>query len=279
VSTETHGTVDRRERDTGTLQDVLRFEAERRVRVTAVIVVLLSVLGSFYIWLGPQIVTGTGMEEILDSLPPAMNVLFGFESLTSLEGLLASEYYTFGYIVGLGAYVAYSAAGSVAGDVQHDRMDTVLSAPISRTSVLLGKYLALLVPILAANVVVPIALYVASVLVGDPIAAEPLVVVHVLAIPYLLCWSAVGLLIGAVVHRGRTAGRIAMALVFAAWILESFLTTTDYSWLGGVSPTRYFDPPDVFVNGIYDLVGAVILLAAAVVLLGIARAWFQRHDV
>jgi ABC-2 type transport system permease protein len=279
VSTETHGTVDRRERDTGTLQDVLRFEAERRVRVTGVIVVLLSVLGAFYIWLGPQIVTGTGMEEILDSLPPAMNVLFGFESLTSLEGLLASEYYTFGYIVGLGAYVAYSAAGSVAGDVQHDRMDTVLSAPISRTSVLLGKYLALLVPILAANVVVPIALSVASVLVGDPIAAEPLVVVHVLAVPYLLCWSAVGLLIGAVVHRGRTAGRIAMALVFAAWILESFLTTTDYSWLGGVSPTRYFDPPDVFVNGIYDLVGAVILLAAAVVLLGIARAWFQRHDV
>ena len=279
MSTETHGTADRRKRDAGTLQDVLRFEAERRVRVTGVIAVLLSVLGAFYIWLGPQIVTGTGMQEMLDSLPPAMNVLFGFESLTSLEGLLASEYYTFGYIVGLGAYVAYSAAGSVAGDVQHDRMDTVLSAPISRTSVLLGKYLALLVPILAANVVVPIALYVASVLVGDPIAAEPLVVVHVLAIPYLLCWSAVGLLIGAVVHRGRTAGRIAMGLVFAAWILESFLTTTDYSWLGGVSPTRYFDPPDVFVNATYDLVGGVILLAGAVVLLGTARAWFQRHDV
>lgn len=279
MSTETHGTVDRRQRDTGTLQDVLRFEAERRVRVTGVIAVLLSLLGAFYIWLGPQIVTGTGMEEILDSLPPAMNVLFGFESLTSLEGLLASEFYTFGYIVGLGAYVAYSAAGSVAGDVQHDRMDTVLSAPISRTSVLFGKYLALLVPILAANVVVPIALYVASVLVGDPIAAEPLAVVHVLAIPYLLCWSAVGLLIGAVVHRGRTAGRIAMGLVFAAWILGSFLTTTDYSWLGGVSPTRYFSPPDVFVNGTYDLVGAVILLGATVVLLGIARAWFQRHDV
>lgn len=272
-------TRDHRNRQTRGLRTVLRFEAERRVRVTTVIVVLLSVLGIFYVWVGPQMVMGTGFEDLIETMPPAVNALFGFESLASVEGLLASEYYTFGYIVGLGAYVAYSTAGSVAGDVEHARMDTVLSAPISRTSVLFGKFLALLLPIVAANVVVPIALYGSSVLLGTTLAAEPLAVVHALAIPYLLCWSAVGLLVGTVVHRGRTAGRIAMGLVFAAWILESFLAATDYSWVGGVSPTRFFDPPGVLVHGTYDLTGAAILLGVTAVVLGLAGVWFQRHDV
>lgn len=274
-----YDTAGRRDRQTGRLRDVLRFETERRVRVTTVIVVLLSLLGAFYVWVGPQMVMGTGFEDLIESMPPAVNVLFGFESLASIEGLLASEYYTFGFIVGMGAYVAYSAAGSVAGDVEHDRMDTVLSAPVSRTSVLFGKFLALLLPIVATNVVVPVALYGTAVLLGESFAAEPLVVVHALAIPYLLCWSAAGLLVGTVVHRGRTAGRIAMGLVFAAWILESFLTTTDYSWVGGVSPTRFFDPPAVLVHETYDFVGAAVLLGVTAVLLGLARAWFQRHDV
>jgi len=261
------------------LWDVARYEGRNRVPVTAVLGVLFSLFGAFYVWLGPELVAGDQMQELLDQLPPAMVELFGFESLESLGGLLASEFYTFGWIVGLGGYVAYSAAGTVAGDLRDERMDLLVAGPVARRSVLLGKYLALFVPILAVNVVVPTVLYAASVAVGDPLSLTDLAVLHALSVPYLLLWAAVGLLLGVAVRGGRTAGRLALGLVFAGWIVEAVLSTTDYAWVGAVSPTRYFDPPAILVDGTYDVVGAVLLLAVAAALVGGSLVWFEHSDL
>lgn len=258
---------------------VARFEGERRLRITTVIAALFSVFGAFYIWVGPQVVAGDVVQEMLDALPAVLNELFGFESLESLEGLLASEYYTLGWIVGLGGYLAYTAAGRVAGDFRGGRMDTLLAAPVARRSVLLGTYLSLLVPIAVLNVVVPLALFGGSVLVGDPLPLVDLVIVHVFSVPYLLCWGSVGILVGVVVRRGRMAGRVALGLVFLAWLFESVITTTDYAWVGAISPTRYFDPPAVLVRGSYDVLGAGMLVLATVTILGFAVRWFSRHDL
>lgn len=41
----------------------------------------------------------------------------------------------------------------------------------------------------------------------------------------------------------------------------------------------YLDPNAVLIRGEYDLLGGLILLVAAVALVGVALAWFQRKDV
>lgn len=258
---------------------VARFEGRNRVRVTIILSVLFAAFGLFYLWIGPEFVAGEPVQEMLDSLPEILNELFGFESLASLEGLLASEFYTLGWIVGFAAYIAYTAAGTVAGDLQGGRMDGLLASPISRWSVLLGKYLALLVPILVLNAVVPATLYAGSVAVGSPIAIVDLGMFHLLSIPYLLFWGATGLLLGVTVRGGRRAGRVALGLVFLAWLFESVISTTDIAWVGGLSPTRYLDPPGVLVSGIYDVAGGVFLLVLAVGFLGLSHRWFRRSDL
>lgn len=258
---------------------VARFEGRNRVRISLVLVVLFSLFGGLYVWIAPEFVAGEAMQQLIDSMPPIMIELFGFESLESVEGLLASEYYTFGWIVGLAGYLAYSVAGSVAGDVETARMDTLLAAPVSRRSVLLGKYIALLVPVVFANVAVPAILYFESILVGSPLAIADLAVLHALSIPYLLAWAAVGLLLGTVLTRGRTAGRVALGLVFAGWLFESVIGTTDFAWLGALTPMRYFDPPAVLVHGTVDVAGAGILLLAAAVMVGTGLVVFERRDI
>jgi ABC-2 type transport system permease protein len=257
---------------------VATFEARDRLRMTGLITILLSLLGAMYVWLGPQLVAGDPIQEMLDAMPPLLNELMGFESLQSIAGLLASEYYTLGWIVGLGGYVAYSAAARVAGDLETARMDTMLAAPVSRRSVLLGTYLALLVPILVINVLVPIVLYLGSVVVGEPLSILDLAVLHALSVPYLLVWGAVGLLLGVLVRGGRRAGRLALGLVFLAWLFESIVGVSDFAWVGGVSPVRYFDPPAVLVEGTYDVLGAVSLFAVTVALLAVALRVFDHRD-
>lgn len=266
----------------GFLRDTLtvtRYEGRRRLRMTAVLAVLYVVLGWLYIWVGPELVAGEGIQDMIDAMPPVLRDLLGFESLSSLAGLLASEYYTLGWIVGLAGYVAYSAAGRVAGSLVSNRMDSLLAGPVARSSVLGGTYLALLVPILVLNAVVPAALYIGSVVVGSPLPIVDLVVVHLLSIPYLLLWAAIGVALGVTLRGGRRAGRVALGLVFAAWFIESVLGSTDYAAYGAVFPNRYFDPPAVLVNGSYDFLGAGVLLAATFVVLGLAQVWFGQADL
>lgn len=258
---------------------VTRFEGRERLRVSLVIAALLSAYGVLFVWVGPEMVGGEELQALLDAMPPVLVELLGFESLASLSGLLAGEYYTFGWLVGLAGYVAYTAAGSVAGDLEADRMDTVLAAPISRGRVLLGNYLALLVPIVVVNAVVAPVLYVAATVVGESLPLGRLLALHALSVPYLLCWGAVGLLLGVVTGRSRTAGRIALALVFASWLFESILDVTDYAWAGAITPTRYLDPSAVLVDGQFDLLGAAALLLAAAVIVDLARRLFARRDL
>ncbi|WP_217920475.1 ABC transporter permease subunit [Halolamina sp. CBA1230] len=258
---------------------VAAFEGRERLRMGAVIAALLAAYGALFVWVGPDLVAGEELQGLLDAMPPVMVELLGFESLASLSGLLAGEYYTFGWLVGLAGYVAYTAAGSVAGDLESDRMDTVLAAPVPRGSVLLGNFLALLVPILIVNAVVPPVLYVAAAAVGESLPLDHLLALHALSVPYLLCWGAVGLLLGVVIGRSRVAGRIALALVFASWLFESVLDVTDYAEVAAITPTRYLDPSAVLLEGEYDLLGTAVLVAATAILVTASRAAFARRDL
>ncbi|MFC5970953.1 ABC transporter permease subunit [Halomarina salina] len=270
--------ADRRERHTASARDVFRFEAERRLRVTAVVAAVLGLYAAMFVWIGPQLTGGEELQAFVEQLPPAMTALFGLEHIGSFEGILG-EFYSIAWLVGLSGYVAYSAAGSVAGALRDDRMDTLLAAPISRTSVLLGKYAALLVPIVVLNVVVPVVLYVGSVVVDDPLSFVDLVTLHVLSIPFLLCWAAVGLFLGVLVRGGRRAGRLALGLVFAGWLVESVVVGSDFEWLGNASPMRYFEPTEILVDGSVDLLGTALLLAVAAVVLVASRTAFERSDL
>lgn len=278
MSTETAERDGRRERPQSALLEVAEFEGRNRLWVTGVITVLFVLFGALYIWVGPQMIEA-GFSELVEAMPAVVTELFGFESLESLEGLLASEFYTLGWIVGFGGYLAYTAAGTVAGDLRDDRMDTLLSGPVARRSVLLGKFVAVLVPIVVLNVVVPVALLAMALVSGQHLVVADLVLLHLLSIPYLLFWAAVGLFLGVVVRRGRVAGRLALGVVFFAWMFESVVSTTDYAWLGGLSPVRYFDPPAVLVEGTADVAGAGLLLVAALVFVGLSLFRFQRRDL
>jgi ABC-2 type transport system permease protein len=258
---------------------VARYEAERQVVPALAAAVALSLFGSLYVWVGPQVTAGVDIEAMTEALPPAMRALFGLESLGSLAGLLASEFYTLGWIVGLAAYVAYVAAGRIAGGIETDRLDATLAAPTPRASVLAGTFLALLVPIVVVNVVVPLALYGVSVTVGDPLSLSDLFALHALSVPYLLAWGAVGLFLGVVVDGGRTAGRVSLGAVFATWITEAVVTGSDYEWIGALAPARYLDPTAALIRGEYALGSVAVLLGATALFLFAAGVLFDRRDV
>jgi ABC-2 type transport system permease protein len=259
--------------------ETARFESRQRLPGSAVVAAGLSAFAAMMILVAPSILNDIDIESLLEAYPPAMVEAFDLEIIGTIEGFIALELYWFGWLLVLGIYVAYSAASSVAGDIDDDRMDTLLAAPISRGQVVSEKFLSLLVPIVVVNVVVLVVVYAGTQLVDEPIAAVDLIAVHALSVPYLLCCGAFGMLASVVAPRRLVAEGVAAGALIGTFLLDTLTEGTDFDWLGTVAPMHYYDPVAILTASEYDYEGAAVLFVAAVVLLVASQMWFARRDI
>lgn len=261
--------------------EIARYEVGKRSKGTGALTAGIALLSLLFVAFFPSIESAdVDFDAVLDAYPPAVREAFGIATLSTIEGFLAVEIYQFVWLLLLGLYFAYSAGGLIAGDVERDRMDLVLSLPVSRSRVLVEKFASILVPILALNVVVPMAVYVGVLAIGQSIDPVDLVMVHLLSIPYLLACASIGLVLSVLVDRADVAKRIAIALVFVLFLLESITASTEgLEWIGYVSPTHYYDPTAILVEGSHDLAGAAVLFVATALLVIAARFRFSRADI
>jgi ABC-2 type transport system permease protein len=258
--------------------EVARYEGERKLVLGATIAIAASFYGAMFVALSPAY-SNFDLEAIFSDFPQQFTEGFGLAAFNTLPGLLAVELYQFGWILVLGLYLAYTAAGLVAGDIETGRMDTLLSAPISRTRLVGEEFLSMLVPILAVNAITPIVLYIGSVLIDEPLDVTNLVALHALAVPYLLCCAAVGFALSVFLANESLAQNASVGVLVVAFLIETVFIGTDLEFLGVLTPMNYFDPTEILVNANYDFAGAGILLAAAVVLV-LAGQWrFGRMDI
>ena len=259
--------------------ETARYETEKRLLGSLALSGGLAAFAAMMTLIAPGLLGEVDMVALAEQLPPAFVAAFDLELMGTIEGFLAIELYQFLWLIGLGAYVAYSAGGAIAGDVETGRMDTLLAAPISRERLLAENYLALLTPILLANVAVFGTVFAATRFVGEPIATADLVAVHTLSIPYFLCCGAFGTLASVTAPGRLVAEGIAAGGVVGTFLLETIARSSDLEWLGAVAPMRYYDPTAILTASEYDLAGAGILLAATAVLLTASALWFREVDI
>ncbi|MHB9286168.1 ABC transporter permease subunit [Halobacteriales archaeon Cl-PHB] len=260
--------------------ELTRYDVERRVLGIGVLSALLAVLALFTVAFFPSVESSAGeLQAYIENLPPAFRTMFGVESFATVEGFLATEFYAFGWVILLGLYFAYVAGGLIAGEVEDHRMDMLLSLPVSRRRIALERFLGIVPTMLVVNVVGFVFVFVGLFVIGESGSLNDFAMVHLLSLPYLLACGGLGLVLSVLTASEDRAKRGALGLVFGLFLLESLSATTDYDWVGAVSPTRYYDPTGVLVMGEYDLTGALILFVAATVLVGLAVELFRRMDV
>ena len=262
------------------MTEVLKYEARRRSRGTATLVALTAFYLLLIVYLFPSIESASdALTDYVEALPPAVQESFAVESITTIEGFLAAEIYQFVWILMLGLYLAYLAGGIVASDLESGRIDLLLSTPISRKQVVVEKYLSMLAPIVVINAVTPLVVYAAVLSIGESLSFADLLALHLFSIPYLLATAAIGLALSVLLGRADLAQRGGLALLFVLFVLDSVTSGTDVEWLGAISPTRYYSPADILVDGTLDVGGAIILLAASAILVVLSGEWFQRADL
>ncbi|QSG02386.1 ABC transporter permease subunit [Natranaeroarchaeum sulfidigenes] len=259
--------------------EFLRYDGRKRIKGSVYLSAGMAILAAVVIWVYPSFSDSFDEDELLEAYPPQLIQLFDIETMASIEGFLAFELYVFGWTILLGLYLAYSAAGIIADDIDRGRMDTLLAMPVTRRRLLTEKFASLAVPILLVNVLVPPVVLASVELIGESISIADLAAIHLLSIPYLFACAGIGILCSVAFDRTSIAQRVALGGTFALFLFESLLNGTDYEAIGAVAPMRYFDPNEILLESSYDLAGAATLMLMTFVLVGVSAVWFTRKDV
>jgi ABC-2 type transport system permease protein len=259
--------------------EFFRYDVRKRVRESVTLTLGMVVLTVLDIWVYPSFRDSFDEDELLDAYPQQLLKLFDIETMSSLEGFLSFELYAFGWVILLGLYFAYSAAGIIATDLDRGRLDSLLAMPVSRPRLLVERFGALALPILTVNLVTAPVVLVGGELVGESLSVADVFAVHLLSVPYLFACAGIGILCSVVFDRASIAQRVALGVTFALFMGESLLAETEYEPLGAIAPMRYFDQTETLLASSYDILGAGVLVGMTIGLVVLAQAVFVRRDI
>lgn len=260
--------------------DLARYEGRHRIRGTLAAAGAVGGFALFYVVLYPTFSEGIDdIDQLLEAYPDPVSKAFGVQTLASMEGFLASELYTFVWLLLVGLYFGYSGASLIAADVERERMELLLALPVSRARIILEKALSVLVPLAGLSIAVTVVVAAGAAAVDHPVAVADLVALHLLSVPYLLVCAGVGLVASVWFDRASIAQRVAVGVLAGLFFAESLLTETDFEAVGAVAPSRYLDPNAVLLDSEYAVFDAVVLLLAAAGLLALSVWLFRRKDI
>jgi ABC-2 type transport system permease protein len=262
--------------------EITDFETRRRVRGTLLLSASLLAFAALIVALFPSIrESGVDFQAYVESFPPEVRSAFlgSVTDFTTIEGFLAVELYQWLWLLVLGVYFAYAAASAIAGEVESGSLDLLLANPVSRTRVVVGKFLSIVPSVVGVNALVMTGTYLMVRFIGEEIDLWNLAALHALSVVYLLACASLGLLASVYFDSTRRAQTVGIGAVFAMFLVDSVTLDTDYEWIGDPAFSRYFDPTEILVEGDVDWAGIAILLAVTVVLVMAAAEYFERKDV
>jgi ABC-2 type transport system permease protein len=241
--------------------------------------VAIAAVGVLYAAFWP-LMNNPDMAAVLDAYPPEMLEALGMTDITSPAGYLgATSFGLLGPILVL-IFAAVLGARAVAGDEESGRLDVLLAHPVERWEVVIQRAAAMAVALVLPVTVLFVALLVAS---GpadfESIGAANLAATSVHLGLLGLFFGTLALAVGAVTgSRGLAWGVVALVAILT-YIANTLGPSIEaISWSQSLSPFFYYSGGRPLVNG-FQADDAVVLMAACLVLLGIALVGFQRRDV
>lgn len=116
-------------------------------RKTSFVIYLLGVVSLIWVFISiyPMIQSQTAnLEELLKFYPESMMKAFNVDikSYTTAGGYISSEMFSFMWPIMIVALIAGYTGWAIAGEVEKGTIELLLSQPISRTKLFIGKYIA-----------------------------------------------------------------------------------------------------------------------------------------
>lgn len=241
----------------------------------------LAVLGALMTSFYPAMHQGGAIDALVANLPPAFKGLVGnLADLNSFDTYLASQLFDIRVPLIVGIMAIILGLSLSIADEEKGELRTILSLPISRTKLLIHKWLAMVTILLLIVLGLGVGIYAVLPLVDGAViqlqqVGRLLAVTALLAVTFGTIPFGIGLASG----KRAVATAVSIFTIIGSFILSTFGQAVD--WLSDfekLSLLHYFPAVDI-VKGSIEVGDMLVLAVVTVLLLAVAFGRFRRRDI
>lgn len=213
-----------------------------------------------------------GLRQLL-KLAPNLQAGFG------LQDYLAFTWIHPLFLGLVAAFVVSRAADALAGDVERGAIYLLLSRPVPRWALVLGRALEMFVGVGILMAASWLGLALAVWLTGlEGVALGRFALVALVAWPLFAALGSVALAISSAGSRAAVAAGVGTAVTLIAFVLD-VIPPLAASPLGPLNPWHHYFPQEIVARGALDAAALLILLLWLIVGLSVAIVVFGRRDL
>ncbi len=240
---------------------------------------VLGMFGFLTVLLYPTVRDFEGLEALLDSMPPALKALTGSaEDFASLEGMLATKFFSMGPLV-LAVYAVQFAATGITGEEKRGTMDLLMSTPVTRRQVIAEKFLGFVVSLFVVLLLSFLGVMAGTLFTPD-IDMSPVRIFEATAnlAPIAMTFGALTFLLSVTTPPRISGGMVAVGAAVAFYMLYLLgRMSSVLEPLQVVNPFYYHGMRTIFDGMNWGNV--LVLLVASGALFGATLYSFQRRDL
>ena len=223
---------------------------------------------------------GEQLNELIKSYPPEMRELFGMSEdtdLTTIEGFLASQVFSFMAPLALSFFPILASAGAIAGAEERGTIDVLLGNPIPRWQLVVGNFVATAISLLGIVAILGLFTWVPAVLLDIDLSLEKTAEAVLNLWPLCISFGGLAMLCSALFHRRVLAIAIPGAVLVAMYFANALGNVVED--LEDAQPfTAFYYYGSAIEDGIdWANFGGLTLAALLLVLLAVLA--FGRRDI
>lgn len=227
---------------------------------------------------------GAEFEQLVQNYPEPILRAFGIEPgaglLTSFAGFMHAEVFSFVWPLVAALFVVMSGAAVVAQEVERGTAELWLSVPATRTQLLGGKLLALLVDTLVVVLASLATMVVLAPVVDAELTARGVFLLGVVLLDFLVAVGGIAVLFSALSsERGKAAALTAGLLLamYLAWVIAGISERWD--WLRYLSIFTAYQPREALEGSALNWPALFLLDAIGLGCALAALLTFRRRDI
>lgn len=219
------------------------------------------------------------LEEIMKTIPEAVTAAFGISDLTTAVGYLEGQVFSFTLPLLLLIFAVGAGARAIAGDEEWGMLELVLTHPVPRGRLLLGRFAVLATSVAALVLVVFVVVAGLDAALNLGVGVGPVAAITASMALFGLFFATLALAVGAATGRRSVALGLATVVAVSGYAANNLAPLIgDVDWLRRLSPLYYYIGADPLRDGLDPGHAAVLVVATALFLaLGLWR--FSRRDV
>jgi ABC-2 type transport system permease protein len=223
---------------------------------------------------------GEQLNKLIESYPPKMRDLFGMgegTDLTTIEGFLASQVFSFMAPLALAFFPILASAGAIAGAEERGTIDVLLGNPIPRWQLVVGRFVGTAISLLGIVAILGLFTWVPAILLDIDLSIRKTAEAVLNLWPLCLFLGGLAMLCSALFHRRVFAIAIPGAVLIAMYFVNALGNTVkDLEDAQPFSVFHYYG--SAIEHGIdWGDFGGVTLATVVLVLLAVLA--FRRRDI